>query len=104
MENKKKMNLNSCFNFIGKIINLLNIDSVASFSINSRAIYIQTYNETDPETIINLYVTDSPKGIYTLRIIPETTTIGTYVKYNLIVNREYDHRRAKNNIQTLSGK
>lgn len=80
------------------------MDSVASFSIDSRAIYVQANNENGPETIVNLDITDSPKGIYTLKIIPEVTSIGTYDKYNLIVNTEFDRRRAKNDIQALSGK
>lgn len=83
------------FFFVGKVCNLLSIDSVARFSIGSRAVY-----SPDDKTYINLNVTDSPKGIYSLAIIPEVTSSGTQQKYSLVVDSEFDRRLWKNDIDS----
>lgn len=78
-------------NFLGRICNLLSIDSVARFSIGSRAIY-----SPDDKAYINLNVTNAPKGIYSLTVIPEVTSTGVQRKYGLHVDSEFDRRLMKN--------
>ncbi|XP_031633171.1 uncharacterized protein LOC116346974 [Contarinia nasturtii] len=80
----------------GKICNLLSIDSVKRFSNGSRAIYMPN----DQKFVIDLNITATPKGIYVLTIVPEITNSGTYEKYNLMVDSEFDRRTTKNEIDT----
>lgn len=81
--------------FLGPIWNLLSIDSVARFSIGSHAIYAP-----DDKITINLNVTDAPKGIYTLTILPEAGSAGQHQKYSLYVDAEFDRRLMRNDIDS----
>lgn len=86
-------------NSIGRICNLLSIDSVARFSIGSRAIY-----SPDDKAYINLNVTNAPKGIYSLTVIPEVTSTGVQRTYGLHVDSEFDRRLLKNcTIDSIGG-
>lgn len=82
--------------FSGNVINLLSVDSIEKFSDGSFAIYVPADGISYPEYVINLRLTDAPKGTYTLSIIPNNIGIGTYDKYNLVVNTEFSRRIAKN--------
>lgn len=82
--------------FSGNVINLLSVDSIEIFSDGSFAIYVPADGISSSEYVINLRLTDAPKGTYTLTIIPNHIGIGTYDKYNLVVNTEFSRRIAKN--------
>lgn len=89
--------------FIGEKINLLDVDSVASFSTNSRAIYSPSEGDQYAYLTINLSLLDSPNGVYTLTVTPDIVS-GTFDKYNLEVETEYDRRPAKDSFDTSNGK
>lgn len=89
--------------FIGEKINLFNIDSVAGFSADSYAIYLPSEGDRNAELTINLSLLDSPRGIYTLTVIPDVVS-GTIDKYNLMVDTKFERHQTKNDINILSGK
>lgn len=71
------------------------MNDVARFSIGSRVIYL-----SDDEAHINLNVTDSPRGIYTITVIPEITSSGVRKKYGLAIDSEFNRRLEKNDIDS----
>lgn len=90
---------------------MLNVNSVRDFSNGSVAVYVPNNQYNRPETIINLNVTDTPTGIYTLKIMPATTENGTQEEnfYNLLVNTEFiqlndDHNDKESDDGTATGK
>lgn len=87
------------FQLLGNVINLLSVDSIERFSDGSFAIYVSADEASHPEYVINLRVSDAPKGVYTLTTIPKRLAGGFYSKYNLLVNTEFNqhHRIAKKN-------
>lgn len=89
--------------FIGEKINLLNVNSVADFSTDSRAIYMPSEADKNAKLTINLSLLDSPNGVYTLTVTPDIVS-GTIDKYDLQVDTEYDRRQAENNIDISNGK
>lgn len=93
------------FRFSGVKIDLLNKNSVREFSNGSVAVYVPNNQHNYPETIINVNVTDTPTGIYTLKITPATVENETQNhRYNLLVNTEFVKIHENDSTERSTGK
>lgn len=76
----------------------MSVDSIEGFSDDSFAIYVPADESSRPEYVINLRLSDAPKGTYVLKIMPKMFVDGTFDRYNLVVNTEFSRRIEKNDI------
>lgn len=89
---------------IGKIVNLLSIDSVRTFSPGSVGIYVPHNRMNRPELVTNLNVSNGPHGIYMLKITPQLSDDAPQENYNLLVNTEFDQQFSKEDTDSLNSK